>query len=99
MTLPSPELLAAEAEANAARARLHATVEAIQTRLEPRRLARETMREVTDVGGLAAIRGVEAAQRGVVAAQRNPGALAGIVALAGLFLGRHRIAALFRRKR
>lgn len=92
MTLPSPRLVAAEAEALAARHRLNATLEALQRRLEPRRLARETVREVTDASTVAARRGVEAAQR-------NPGALAGIVAVAGLFLGRHRIAALFRRNR
>lgn len=92
MTLPSPELLAAEAEAAVARQRLATTIEAIQIRLEPRRLARETVREVTDAGTVAA-------QRGIDAAQRNPRAFAGVVALAGLFLARHRIAGLFRRRR
>ncbi|WP_242095616.1 DUF3618 domain-containing protein [Sphingomonas sp. CROZ-RG-20F-R02-07] len=91
MTLPSPRLIAAEAEAAATRAKFNATLEAVQARLEPRRLARETMREVGDAGGVAA-------QRGIEVAQRNPGALAGAVAVAGLFLGRHRIAGLFRRK-
>ena len=91
MTLPSPQLLAAEAEAVAARARLNATLQRVQARLEPRRLARETVRDVTDASSVAA-------QRGVAAARGNPGALAGAVAIAGLFLGRHRIAALFRRK-
>lgn len=91
MTLPSPELIAAEAEAAATRARFDATLEAVQQRLEPRRVAREAVRDVTDAGGVVAHRGVEVARR-------NPGALAGAVAVAGLFLGRHRIAALFRRK-
>lgn len=92
MTVPSPQLVAAEAEALATRTRLNATLETLQARLEPRRLARETVRDVTDAGSAAA-------RRSVKVAQRNPGALAGMVAVAGLFLGRHRIAALFRRRR
>ena len=91
MTDPVVRLVKAEADAAVARQRLHATLTVLQDRLEPKRLARETARDLSQAGGIAARRTADAAFR-------NPGALAGMVAVAGLFLARHRITSLFRRK-
>lgn len=89
---PATRLALAEAEAAIARERVSRTLGKLQARLNPRVLARQAAREVTDKGGAAA-------QAGIDTARRNPGVLAGGTALAGLFLARHRIAALFRRGR
>lgn len=83
-------LAAAEIEAGAARERLSGTLATLQERLAPRRLAREARREIVDAGGVAA-------QRTAAAVRRRPGGLAGAVALAGLFLARHRIVSLLSR--
>ena len=91
MSDPVSRLAAAEAQAALARERLHFSLGALQARLEPKRLAREARRGLSDAG-------LAATQRTADAARRNPGALAGLVAVAGLFLGRHRIAGLFRRR-
>lgn len=77
-------LAEAELRAASARARLSTTLAAVQERIEPKRLARDTFREVTEAGTSA-----------FDSAKRNPGSLAGVVATAGLYLARHRIAALF----
>lgn len=92
MSDPAARLALAEAEATAARDRLHGTLTVLQARLEPKRLARDTAKELSEAGGVAARRTADAARR-------NPGALAGAVALAGLFLARHRLVALVRRPR
>jgi len=89
--LPTLRLAEAEAEALAARKRLNATLGKLQVRLNPRALALQAARELTDKGGAAA-------QASLNTAVRNPGAVAGATAVAGLFLARHRIVALFRRK-
>lgn len=89
--LPTLRLADAEAEALAARERLNATLGKLQVRLNPRALALQAARELTDKGGAAA-------QASLNTAVRNPGAVAGATAVAGLFLARHRIVALFRRK-
>lgn len=94
---PAQRLLAAEAEAAAARARLTHTVALLQERLSPGRLMQEARREAAEAGSVAANVGALAAERGVATARRNPGTLAGLTAVAGLFLARHRIAELFRR--
>ena len=93
MSAPEPTLRLAEAEAEAAaaRERLNATLGKLQVRLNPRTLALQAAREITDKGGAAA-------QASLNTAVRNPGAVAGATAVAGLFLARHRIATLFRRK-
>ena len=85
---PQDDIRMAEARARAARADLIATLGIIQERLT----ARSLMRQAADAGQ-------EAARKGADAARRNPGALAGAVAVAGLFLARHRVAALFRRNK
>lgn len=84
-------LAEAEAQAAVARERLSATLGRLQAKLNPRTLALQAARDVADRGGAAA-------QAGLDTAARNPGAVAGFTAVAGLFLARHRIAALFRRK-
>ncbi|AIT06059.1 phosphatase [Sphingomonas taxi] len=89
--LPTLRLAEAEAEALAARERLNATLGKLQVRLNPRALALQAARELTDKGGAAA-------QASLNTAVRNPGAVAGATAVAGLFLARHRIVSLFRRK-
>ncbi|MCP3733797.1 DUF3618 domain-containing protein [Sphingomonas sp. RP10(2022)] len=91
MSDPATRLAAAEVEAALARNRLSATLGKLQVRLNPRTLARTAARDVADKGSAAA-------QAGLDTAVRNPGAVAGATALAGLFLARHRIAHLFRRK-
>lgn len=88
---PGARLSEAEAEAAAARERLSGTLRKLQTRLNPRDLAVQAARDVAD-------KGQAAAQAGLDTAVRNPGAVAGVTAVAGLFLARRRIAGLFRRK-
>lgn len=80
---PVQRLAAAEANALAARQRLSRTLTALQERLNPKRLAREAAHDVVDAGTVAADN-----------ARRHPGALAGAVAVAGLFLARHRVTTL-----
>ncbi|MBI0474593.1 DUF3618 domain-containing protein [Sphingomonas sp. MA1305] len=87
---PSARLAAAEVEVAAARARFNGTLSRLQVKLDPRALTRQAAREVVDKGGAAAVAGIETARR-------NPGAVAGATAVAGLFLARHRIAKLFGR--
>jgi len=88
---PATRLADAELEAAGARERLSSTLGKLQVRLNPRALALQAARDVSDRGGAAA-------QASLNAAVRNPGAVAGATAVAGLFLARHRIASLFRRK-
>lgn len=89
MTDPAARLVQAELEATVARERLSSTLALLQARLHPRRLARKAIREVADKGSVAAAAGVDGARR-------NPAAVAGVTALAGLFFARHRIADLVR---
>lgn len=86
---PVARLAQAEIDATVARERLSSTLAILQVRLDPKRLAREAVREVKEKGGVAAAVGVENARR-------NPGALAGVTAVAGLFLTRHKLASLVR---
>lgn len=88
---PAVRLADAEADAARARERLSATVAKLQVKLNPRTLAIQAARDVADAGNAAA-------QASLNTAVRNPGAVAGATAVAGLFLARHRIAELFRRK-
>lgn len=86
------DLATAQRERAAARDRVTRTLGEIQDRVNPKTVARNAARDLTDAGTAIAATGVETARR-------NPGALAGVTALAGLFLARHRIVALFRRAR
>lgn len=92
MSDPVTRLAEAEAKAAAARARLSVTMSALQDRLEPRRLAQEARRGLADAGNVAA-------EQARDAVRQRPGALAGVVAVAGLFLARHRIAGLFHKRK
>lgn len=87
MTDPVERLSTAEANAKVARERLAGTVSVLQERLAPKRLAREAIEDIADVRTVA-----------VDSAGRHVGALTGVVALAGLFLARNRIAALLGRR-
>ena len=91
MTDPATRLMDAEAEAAAARERLSGTLRKLQVRLNPRDLAKQAARDVAD-------KGQAAAQASLDTAVRNPRAVAGVTAVAGLFLARHRLAGLFRKK-
>lgn len=91
MNDPASRLAAAEADAAAARDRLSGTLGRLQVKLNPRDLARTAARDIAD-------RSSAAAQASLNTAVRNPGAVAGATALAGLFLARHRIIGLFHRK-
>ena len=88
---PARQIADAERTAAAARERVSGTLAALQVKLNPRRMARQAVRDATDRGSSAAMSSLETARR-------NPGATAGIVAMAGLFLARRRITSLFRRK-
>lgn len=84
-------LMKAELERDAARARVTQTLGDLQERLNPKTLARNAARDLTEAGSVIA-------DKGAHTLKRNPGAVAGATAVAGLFLARHRIAGLFRRK-
>ncbi|UYY58915.1 DUF3618 domain-containing protein [Sphingomonas sp. S2-65] len=87
----SPELIAAQAQVDAARTRLFGTVGEIKQRLEPRNIAEDAMDRVTT--GL-----TSAAQRGADAARERPYAAAGVAAGIGLFLMRGWIFKRLRRR-
>ncbi|MCW6529688.1 MULTISPECIES: DUF3618 domain-containing protein [Sphingomonas] len=82
------------AEARAALARLHMakTLTALQTRLDPRNVAREAVDGLADTG-------TRVLDAGIGAAKRHPGKIAGGVALLAAFLGRHHIAKLIGKAR
>lgn len=92
MTDPAKRLAEAERDAMAARERLSSTVSTLQTKLDPKTLARSTVNDIAD-------RGSAAAKAGVETARRNPAVLAGMALLAGLFFARRPIAAAVRRGR
>lgn len=92
MTDPAKRLAEAERDAAVARERLSSTVNILQTKLDPKTLARSTVNEITD-------RGTAAAKAGVARARRNPAIVAGVALLAGLFFARRPIAAAVRRGR
>jgi hypothetical protein len=81
----------AERDRDRARARVTQTLGQLQERLNPRTLAHKAARDLTEAGTVLA-------DKGAHTLKRNPGTVAGATALAGLFLARHQIAGLFRRK-
>lgn len=87
----SPKLAQAKLNAAAARERVTQTLGQLQAKVSPKTLARNAARDLTDAGTAAASASVETVRR-------NPGIIAGATAVAGLFLARHRIAALFHRE-
>ena len=92
MTDPAKRLAEAERDAVAARERLSSTVSTLQTKLDPKTLARSTVNEITD-------RGTAAAKASVATARRNPVVLAGVAIIAGLFFARRPIVDAVRRGR
>lgn len=90
--MSAEDVTLAEARAAEARRRLDGTVGRLQHELEPRRLARVALAEVTEGGE-------RVARAGADVARRNPGVLAGgATLLAALVTGRG-IARLFARKK
>ena len=85
---PATNLLGAEARAAAARERLSGTVAQLQSRLDPKLLARE-----------ASEKGALAARAGVEQARRNPNVVVGVAGAAMLLMLRKRIASILRRRR
>ncbi len=92
MNDPAKRLADAERDAAAARERLSSTVNTLQTKLDPKTLARTTVSEIAD-------RGTAAAKAGVAGARRNPAIIAGVALIAGLFFARRPIAKAVRRGR
>jgi len=90
MSDPTP-LALAEIERDLARERVMQTLGEVQDRLNPKTLARKAAQDLTEAG-------TAIADASMHTVKRNPGTVAGATALAGLFLARHRIAGLFRRK-
>lgn len=90
-TEPATDVAAAERREAVARERLTGTMQELQAKLNPKVIARDAAARAVDSGK-------EAARTGADIAQRNPGTIAGAVAIIGLFLARHRIAKLFHRK-
>lgn len=86
------DVAAAELRAKAARARLRATVDTLQERLDPRTVARDAVDGIADTGG-------KALNRAADAVERHPAAIVGAAAAIALVTGRHRIARLFRRRK
>ena len=82
----------AEAEAIAARARLAATLETLQARLDPKTVAKKATQDVV-------VAGEKAARIGADAVMQNPGKSAGVAAVVGLFLIRKPLLSLLRRRR
>lgn len=79
--MDSPEILAARADAEQARARLMATIQELQQRIAPRTLAR-------DAWDGARSKGADIAEDAVDAVRRRPVAAGGLVAALALFLAR-----------
>ncbi|WP_374943600.1 phosphatase [Sphingomonas sp.] len=90
MTAPTPveTLAAAEARVAVAHQRLTHTVTQLQAKLDPRERAHRAAREARIVGETA-----------TAIAKDKPEIVAGVAAAGILFLARHRIARLFRRRR
>ncbi|WP_341208893.1 phosphatase [uncultured Sphingomonas sp.] len=86
------EVTLAEARVAEARQRLDGTVGRLQTELEPRRLARVALAEVTE-GGERAVRA------GTEVARRNPGVLAGGATLLFALVTGRQVARLFGKKK
>jgi hypothetical protein len=90
--MTAADVTLAETRVAEARRRLDGTVERLQSELEPRRLARVALAEVSDSGERAVRVGTEVARR-------NPGVVAGGASLlAALVIGRQ-LARLFGKKK
>lgn len=90
--MTAADVTLAEARAAEARRRLDGTVERLQTELEPRRLARIALAEVTEGGE-------RVARAGADVARRNPGVLAGGATLLVALVAGRQVARLFGKKK
>lgn len=81
MTDTDSSIVAARIEAGQARTRLIATAQALQARLSPRTLARDTWEN-------AKVKGADLAEDAVDAVRKRPVAAGGVVAAIALFLAR-----------
>ncbi|MDE0877710.1 MAG: phosphatase [Sphingomonas bacterium] len=90
MTKASPKLAAAQLAVVEHRERTRQTLALLKNKVNPKRVARQALVEATVAGESVAIAGAKTVQR-------YPVTLAGLVAVAGLFLARHRIGELFHR--
>ena len=84
MTAEEGELARAELQSRRARAQLTATLVDIQSRANPRALARDAIEELRTAGS-------EVARAGVEAARRHPGPLLAVLATCVAIATRHRI--------
>lgn len=106
MTDPAPDpaatIAAAELRATQAKERLADDLHKLQAKLNPKTLAKDAVHRATDAGRTAARtaadKGQTAAQDGIEFARANPAPVAAAVTVSGLFLLRHRIVRLFRKK-
>ncbi len=91
-TPTTPDLVAAQAEAEAARARLFATIGAVQDRLRPTNLVQDAVEGASHT--LSSV-----ARKGAEAARTRPVAVAAIAGTIGLYLARGWIGDILRRRR
>lgn len=88
MSALDTERTTAKAQAEAARARLSATLSELQTRLNPKALAREAVADLRESGE-------ELARTSAAVVRRNATPIAGVAATLGLVLARHQLGGLF----
>lgn len=81
-------VVAAQERARIARARLEDSVSALRKRVDPRTIAKNATEGLREQGEAAA-----------AVARRNPGIVAGAIAVVGLLIVRRPVLALFRRRR
>lgn len=86
-----PALALAEARVAEARRRMGNTLGTLQTRLDPRIVARDAVEGIAESGE-------KALRTGVETAKAYPGVVAGALTLAGALLARRQIGALFGRR-
>lgn len=89
MTSPDPRIALAQAEADAARARLSSTLGTLQHRANPKVIAHDVTESVKE-------RGMEALSDAVETAKRQPVSVGIALTVFGLFLARGPIAKAFR---
>ena len=98
-TPPVVRLAAAEVDAVAARDRLNDTVARLQSKLDPKLLAKEAVGEAKLIGRQAAGEAKAASDKSVVYARDNPRVVGGAAAGIILFLLRRPLLGLFKRRK
>ena len=99
VTPPVIRLAAAEVDAAAARDRLNDTVARLQSKLDPKLLAKEAVGEAKQLGRQAVGEAKVASDKGVDYARDNPRIVGGAVAGVILFLLRRPLLGLFKRRK